>query len=502
MHINEPPPSPRKLRSDLPPAIDRVIEIALAKNRDNRFSSAGELAEAFRTALSGTVPLPRQAGAPLELDSMTLQEIAVAAPSGSAERSQRLIRLNRPVLVGGGVLAAALVLLGIWLVVFNRGTTPTPVVPASSAPTLAVGAASVPPSATRAATQVVAFQPSNTPVLPSATPMPPSATPIPPSATRVATQVATQAVALQPSNTPVPPSATPLPPIVTTAPPSATPLPPSATPTPPSATPLLPTPAPASPALPPGTLRTDPGGIVQVWVPAGCFQMGSDPAKDKAAAKEEQPMHEVCITHSFWLDQFLVTNAAFDKFVKDGGYTKNEYWSPDGWKWLQANRIKGPQNASKFSDPNHPRIGVSWYEADAYARWRGGRLPTEAEWEYAARGPKSPIYPWGDTWDKTKANVNSAGVTVVVTYEKGKSWVGAYDMSGNVWQWVADWYLDTYYLQKVKDDPQGPPSTGSHTLRGGAWDYTETYARSANRYDLAPDSRGFDIGFRVVISAP
>jgi formylglycine-generating enzyme required for sulfatase activity len=239
-----------------------------------------------------------------------------------------------------------------------------------------------------------------------------------------------------------------------------------------------------------------------VWVPAGCFQMGSDPAKDKAAAKEEQPMHEVCITHGFWLDQFLVTNAAYDQFVKDGGYTKNEYWSPDGWKWLQTNRIKGPQNAAKFSDPNHPRIGVSWYEADAYARWRGGRLPTEAEWEYAARGPKSPIYPWGDTWDKTRANVNSAGVTVVVTYAQGKSWVGAFDMSGNVWQWVSDWYLDTYYEQMVKDDPQGPPGAGSHTLRGGAWDYTETYARSANRYDLAPDSRGFDIGFRVVTSAP
>lgn len=213
-------------------------------------------------------------------------------------------------------------------------------------------------------------------------------------------------------------------------------------------------------------------------------------------------MHEVCITRGFWLDQFLVTNAAYDQFIKDGGYTKKEYWSDDGWKWLQTKKIKGPQNASKFTDPQFPRVGVSWYEADAYARWRAGRLPTEAEWEYAARGPNSPIYPWGDTWDKTRANVNSAGVTVVSTYEKGKSWAGAYDMSGNIWQWVSDRYLNTYYEQRVKDDPQGPSTGTSHTLRGGAWDYSETDARAGNRYDLTPDLRGFDIGFRVVTSAP
>ena len=229
--------------------------------------------------------------------------------------------------------------------------------------------------------------------------------------------------------------------------------------------------------------------------------MGSDPAKDKSAAKDEQPQHQVCITRGYWLDQYAVTNADFAQFIKDGGYTRKELWSDEGWKWLQDNKIKGPQDEAKFSEPKQPRVGVSWYEAEAYAKWRGGRLPTEAEREYAARGPDSLIYPWGDQWDPTKANVKSSVTKPVGSYPGGKCWVGAFDMSGNVWEWTADRYSAKYYQDQVKEDPQGPDSGDTRALRGGTWDYPETFARAASRSDLEPGQRGHDIGFRIVTSA-
>ena len=598
MHLHEPLPSLRKLRSTLPTALDQVIEIAVAKDREQRFSSAGEFAAAFKASLSGTVsPSGRQS--PPRDPQATMPEIFIPPPTlVGDEHPGPFSRLPRTALLGIGVFATVIVLIGILAVALQRSSgststaaettitfpatavTPaatlipssatampstanvlpsqsiaiqstkspippkdTPVSPThilipteTSISTLRVAlqstSASIPPTATAVpptktpipptATSVpptaTAVPPTKTPVPPTATavpatrtPIPPTATSVPPTATAVpptrtpvpptATSVPPTATAVPPTRTPIPSTATAIPPTATTVPPTRTPVPPTVTPVPPSNTPLPPTNT-ALPVIPPGMLRTDSRGISQVWVPAGCFQMGSDPAVDKDAAEEEQPQHEACITRGFWLDQFLVTNEAYNEFVKDGGYTKKDYWSDAGWSWLQTKKIKGPQNFSKFGDPKQPRVGVSWYEADAYARWRAGRLPTEAEWEYAARGPNSLIYPWGNAWDKTRANVQSKGVSPVDAFTGGKSWVGSYDMAGNVWQWEADWYLDTYYQQKAKADPPGPTSGDLRVLRGGAWDYTQTYARSANRYELAPDSRGFDIGFRVATSAP
>src|SRR5688572_3395274 len=128
---------------------------------------------------------------------------------------------------------------------------------------------------------------------------------------------------------------------------------------------------------------------------------------------------------------YPVTNAAYEQFIADGGYKKRAFWSADGWTWVvEKLEITRANDSEGFTDPQQPRVGISWYEADAYARWRGGRLPTEAEWEYAARGPQSLIYPWGHTWDKNKANTFDGGpgvTTSVGSYENGISWCGAYD---------------------------------------------------------------------------
>ena len=291
--------------------------------------------------------------------------------------------------------------------------------------------------------------------------------------------------------------------------PTLTPIPPTTTNVPPTPTPIPPTPT-ATP-MPAGTVRTDAAGIAQVYVPAGCFLMGSDPAKDSQAQPNEKPQHKVCLTHDYWIDQYDVTNAAFDAFVKAGGYSTDAFWSSDGLAWKQSNNISGPDTSCTqySSEPQQPRVCVSWYEAEAYAKWRtqtakdgtNYQLPTEAEWEYAARGPQSFLYPWGDNWNSSKANVeNRIGKTSLVNqYPAGKSWVGAYDMAGNVFQWTADWYDAKYYSDTPQNDPPGASSGQYRALRGGSWGALQNFARSAYRYHFDPAGRYYSSGFRVVL---
>jgi formylglycine-generating enzyme required for sulfatase activity len=268
------------------------------------------------------------------------------------------------------------------------------------------------------------------------------------------------------------------------------------------------------PSLPAGATRADASGLSQVWVPGGTFRMGStqaeisalrgaSPAPPQWVAGElpsEQPAHEVTISRGFWPDRDEVTNGAFQAFIDAGGYANRGLWSDAGWTWLQA-AIPGtvPRPCSSLA-ADQPRACVTWFEAEAYARWRGGRLPTEAEWEYAARGPGSHIYPWGDTWDATRCNVEGAvGATPVGTFAKGASWVGANDLAGNVMEWVSDWLDPGYYASSPAIDPSGPESGTKKVEKGGWWGSTSYVARAAYRhFEDPPDYQDHHIGFRIV----
>ncbi len=258
-----------------------------------------------------------------------------------------------------------------------------------------------------------------------------------------------------------------------------------------------------------GDTRTDDHGIEQVYVPPGEFLMGSDPNIDKQAYPDEQPQHPVRITRGFWLDMHPLTNAAYRAFIKAGGYTKDQGWSADGLKWRTENNITAPEDYKGFTDDLQPRVGVSWWEADAYARWRGARLLTEAEWEYAARGPKSLIYPWGNEYKLGYANIDESNIggahlkktSPIGSYPQGKSWCGAHDMSGNVWEWVADYWPNKYISNKLEVDPFGQKTGSARVVRGGSWNDGSQYARAACRnFNLRSRSRG--VGLRFALSVP
>jgi len=268
---------------------------------------------------------------------------------------------------------------------------------------------------------------------------------------------------------------------------------------------MLPTPSP-TPRHTLGETRLDGRGIEQVWVPAGSFMMGSNgeeglavpPWADREPASEA-PQHRVEITSGFWLDKFEVTNAAFEAFVEDGGYSEESYWSKEGWNWL-SHQIVHPPRDCEGNAPDQPRACITWFEAQAYAHWRGGRLPTEAEWEYAARGPDSLVYPWGNNWDSAKANVvDSQGNLPVGSFPEGASWIGALDMSGNVMEWVNDWLDVHYYEDSPVQDPPGPDRGFRKVEKGGWWGSVPYVARSAYRhFEDPPEYQDHHIGFRVL----
>lgn len=266
----------------------------------------------------------------------------------------------------------------------------------------------------------------------------------------------------------------------------------------------------ASPVREAGTGRVDTRGLRQVWVPGGAFTMGSaegsatPPPWAVATYASEHPAHEVHLTRGYWIDTTEVTVAAFNAFKDAGGYQDQANWSEKGWTWLQGMGALPLPNPCLTQGPDEPQVCVTWYEAEAYAHWRGGRLPTEAEWEFAARGPDSRVYPWGDSFDAKKANLEGGtGPVVVGGYPAGASWVGALDMAGNAMEWVADWWSDTYYSAGVVDDPTGPDAGVIKIEKGGWWgppDGTGPFvARSAFRLDEDfPTYQDHHIGFRIV----
>lgn len=230
--------------------------------------------------------------------------------------------------------------------------------------------------------------------------------------------------------------------------------------------------------------------VEQVYVPAGSFQMGTVDGDS-----DERPVHEV-ILHSFWIDRTEVTNSQFVTCTNARACERPNYLF-DQTESFTRSWYRG---SSEYKD--YPVVQVDWNDAYDYCEWVGGRLPTEAEWEYAARGPESSTYPWGD--DPPTCRIlnfaNCIGDTSEVgSYPNGASWVGAVDMAGNVLEWVNDWYDSVYYSRSPQENPSGRATGDERVVRGDSWsNFFPADARSANRLSFDPNSRNYIIGFRCV----
>ncbi len=292
----------------------------------------------------------------------------------------------------------------------------------------------------------------------------------------------------------------------------------------PSFTPLptwtfTPAPSTATPASPPRAATGVPGqrsiretdGAEMVYVPDGEFRMGSTDADvdramslcrayttycDREWFQDQQPAHTVSLS-AFWLDRTEVTNGQYRRCASAG-----------------VCAASGVEGSADLNGESHPVVGVSWSDARDYCRWAGARLPTEAEWEYAARNVEGRAFPWGAEFRGSAANYCDAnceynwanksvddgfGTTAPVgAYPQGVGWCGALDLSGNVWEWVADWYAP--YSGERQRDPTGPSFGRLRVVRGGSWADLAYSLMGADRHSVDPASKDRFFGFRCASS--
>ena len=461
-HVYEQPPAPRTLNPDLPQEIEPVLLKALAKGREERFQRAGDFAAELRRAYVAESQIREREA---QLAPLYEQMQAAAAEEHWGEvlalggRIQALDSTYRDV-------AERMEQARRELRRARRGPLPAWVWSVGGLAILGVlvlmvavvsrwdGWAAPRPTAT------LTIAPSDTP-----TTEPSSTTPAP-TPTRTLTP------------TPVTPTATP------TEPPLS------------------------APVLTPGATQVRPAdGMVMVYVPAGEFEMGSTEGRD-----DERPVHTVALD-AFEIDQTEVTNAQFAAFLNVQG---NQEEGGATWLALEDEDCLVEQVDGEFRPKsgyaNHPVIKVSWYGAAAYCEWAGARLPTEAEWEYAARGPENRVFPWGHDFDGTKVNYCDANceegwadeafddgyvlTAPVGSFPTGASWCGALDLAGNVWEWVADWYGGDYYERSPTQNPLGPEEGDIKVLRGCSWYSYPDILRSASRYGYHPVIGDDNVGFR------
>ena len=258
-------------------------------------------------------------------------------------------------------------------------------------------------------------------------------------------------------------------------------------------------------------------------VPAGQFTMGATPEQQDEVldfgwsdhwmqhmgplVKSAGPSHQVYLD-AFYIDKHEVSNKQYANFVDATGH-----------------RLPASWGVGRCNQPNLPVVSVSWGDANAYCLWAGKRLPTEAEWEKAARGPTGAVYPWGNSWDSAKLrsaeefarrplqNFNAwlgwersvdELPAEVGSYPEGKSPFGLMDMAGNVWEWVADWFDPDYYTASPARNPRGPATGNLRVLRGGGWDVPKVVAFSWIRETFIPPeyARSFVTGFRCASTNP
>ncbi len=236
-----------------------------------------------------------------------------------------------------------------------------------------------------------------------------------------------------------------------------------------------------------------------VFIPAGSFPMGV-PKVARDGGLDERPNHEVSLD-SFYIDKFEVTNGRYLHFVAETGHrTPQHPTDPNKGLW-QGNTM--PESITEI-----PVINVDWHDAAAYCEWAGKRLPTEAEWEKAAKGPHDWRFPWGDMEPTPEhANFNQtwrgeATLVQVGIYEKGKSPYGVYDVAGNVWEWVADWYDPEYYQKSPAHNPKGPNTGTYKAIRSSGWQGETPQLRIFTRIKSLPTDRNNSTGFRCAKDSP
>ncbi|MBI4003346.1 MAG: formylglycine-generating enzyme family protein [Nitrospira defluvii] len=229
--------------------------------------------------------------------------------------------------------------------------------------------------------------------------------------------------------------------------------------------------------------------IPMAVIPEGFFAMG---ANGTDALEDERPQHQVWLDR-FEMDRYEVTTGQYAEFV---ALMKQ----PAPWQWEAVDLAQ---------HHDRPVIGVNWFDADAYCRWRGKRLPTEAEWEKAARGIDGRLFPWGNQEPTDRlanfalgARFNYSQVLMPVQgYAPGISPYGLYQMAGNVGEWVADWYGANYYETSLPRNPAGPDAGSFRVLRGGSWSDLPKYLLTYGRFKLSPETRNSYTGFRCARTA-
>lgn len=230
-----------------------------------------------------------------------------------------------------------------------------------------------------------------------------------------------------------------------------------------------------------------------VEIPSGSFPMGVPPG-DRDGGRDEYPRHEVLLD-TFWIDQFEVTNGRYIEFVKSAGHRV-----PQNPTNPTRNLWQGDSITESLAE--RPVINVDWFDADAYCKWAGKRLPTEAEWEKAAKGTSDRRFPWGNVEPTAKhLNYNQRWIgektlMPVGSYEAGKSPYGVYDVVGNVWEWVNDWYDARYYEKSPSKNPTGPQEGTKKVIRGAGWQNETPTVRIFTRVDSDPTMRNESTGFR------
>jgi len=483
--------SPRQLNPQLTRNTERVILRAMQVQGVDRYQSIAEL----RAALANKRAIPiAKAPQPAQQADYTLSPYAEPRQRGPANLFVWL----------GGLLLLSLLVAGIALSAPNGWTWQNRALPATqpTASTLAVGGATAtgtpgePVTSTSLPTSTPVPMPTlqlaaaisktvlvtttvlSTTALSTTAPPAPSATPQP---TTTATQTviaSATATASKPSTATSVPSATPTLTPLPTASATATPtMLPTHTTTPPATPTVTPTVAVMDVAPKMGDVRVNPRDQgTYVFVPGGDFLMGSTITQD------ETPAHTVALA-DFWIGQTEVTNAQYARCVDAGACT-----APRAADWRTPDRAE------------HPVTHVDWSQARAYALWAGGRLPTEAEWEKAARGTDARIFPWVDVvTDDQRLNFDAQGTVPVGSYPTGASPYGALDMAGNVEEWVADWYAPDYYTQSPSRNPLGPASGLFRVVRGGSFNSSRGDVRTTSRGRALPDTAFENVGFRIVV---